>query len=118
VNIISTTGIAKRKNDCDDRGAFNLFQDLMHSWVGYELIKVLLIFGLTPKIRDDLEDWSPDLFNVFTYMGNKKRDTNKEKADRVLTILFQKTQHNSYFTNLPFGSKANFEKCPILYYRW
>ena len=90
----------------------------MHSWVGYELIKVLLIFGLTPKIRDDLEDWSPDLFNVFTYMGNKKRDTNKEEADRVLTILFQKTQHNSYFTKLPFGSKANFEKCPILYYRW
>ena len=84
----------------------------MHSWVGYELVKVLLIFGLTPKIRDDLEDWSPDLFNVFTYMGNKKWDTNKEEADRVLTILFQKTQHNSYFTKLPFGSKANFEKMP------
>ena len=83
----------------------------MHSWVGYELVKVLLIFGLTPKIRDDLEDWSPDLFNVFTYTGNKKRDTNKEKANRVLTILFQKTQHN-YFTKLPFGSKANFEKSP------
>ena len=81
-----------------------MFQDLMHSWVGYELVKVLLIFGLTPKICDDLEDWSPDLFNVFTYMGNKKRDTNKEEANRVLTILFQKTQHNSYFTKLPFGS--------------
>ncbi len=77
-----------------------MFQDLMHSWVGYKLIKVLLIFGLTPKIRDDLEDWSPDLFNVFTYTGNKKGDTNTEEADRVLTILFQKTQHNSYFTKL------------------
>ena len=48
-NIISTTGIAKRKSDCDDRGSFNVFQDLMHSWVRYKLIKVLLIFGLTPK---------------------------------------------------------------------
>jgi hypothetical protein len=89
-----------------------VFQDLVHSWVRYKLVKVLLIFGLTPKICDDLEDWSPDLFNVFTYMGNKKQDTNKEKADRVLTILFQKTQHNSYFTKLPFVSKANFEKMP------
>jgi hypothetical protein len=89
-NIISTTGIAKRKSDCDDRGTFNVFQDLMHFWVGYKLVKVLLIFGLTPKISDDLEDWSPDLFNVFTYMGNKKQDTNKEEADCVLPILFQK----------------------------
>ncbi len=96
-NIISTTSIAKRNGDCDDRGAFNVFQDLIHSWVGYELVKVLLTFGLTLKIHEDLEEWSPDLFNVFTYMGNKKRDTNKEEAERILTILFQKTQHNSYF---------------------
>jgi hypothetical protein len=79
-------------------------------WI--ELDKVLLSFGLTPKICDDLEEWSPDLFSVFTYMGDKKRETNKEEAERILTILFQKTQHNSYFAKLPFGSKANFEKMP------
>ena len=67
VHIISTTAITKRKNDCDDRGAFTVFQELMHSWVGYKLVKVLLIFGLSPKICDDLEDWSPDLFNLFSY---------------------------------------------------
>ena len=89
-----------------------MFQDLMHSWVRYKLVKVLLIFGLTPKIRDDLEDWSPDLFNVFSYMGNKKRDTNKEEANIVLTILFQKLNTTVIFTKLPFGSKANFEKNP------
>jgi hypothetical protein len=43
-------------------------------------------------------------------MGDKKRDTTKEEAKRILTILFQKTQHDSYFAKLPFGSKANFEK--------
>ncbi len=56
-----------------------MFQELMHSWVGYELVKVLLIFGLNPKIRDDLEDWSPDLFNLFSYMGDKKRSKKKKK---------------------------------------
>ncbi len=55
-NIISTTTIAKRKVDYDDRGAFSMFQELMHSWVGYELVKVLLIFGLSPKIQKDLKD--------------------------------------------------------------
>jgi hypothetical protein len=48
----------------------------------------------------------------FYLHGQQKTDTNKEEANRVLTILFQKTQHNSYFTKLPFGSKANFEKMP------
>ena len=79
VHIISTTAITKGKNDCDDRGAFTVFQELMHSWVGYKLIKVLLIFGLNPKIRDDLEDWSPDLFNLFSYMVDKKWSTKKKK---------------------------------------
>jgi hypothetical protein len=61
-----------KKNDFDDRGAFNMFQELMDSWVGYELVKVLLNFGLSPKIWQDLEDWSPDLFNLFSYLGDKQ----------------------------------------------
>jgi hypothetical protein len=79
VHIISTTAITKGKNDCDDRGAFTVFQELMHSWFGYELVKILLIFGLNPKIRDDLKDWSPDLFNLFSYMGDKNGVQKKMK---------------------------------------
>jgi hypothetical protein len=63
-NIISTTPIAKKKVYFDDREAFNMFQELMHSWVGYKLVKVLLNFGLSPKIWRDLENWSPD-FSIF-----------------------------------------------------
>jgi hypothetical protein len=78
-HIISTTSIAKRKNDCDDRGAVTVFKDLMHSWIGYELVKVLLIFGLTPKVRDDLDDWSPDLFNFFPTWAKKNGIQKKKK---------------------------------------
>jgi hypothetical protein len=45
-------------------------------------------------------------------MGDKKQNTKKEEADRLLTILFEKTLHSGYFAKLPFGSKANFEKMP------
>jgi hypothetical protein len=41
-----------------------MFQELMHSWVGYKLVKVLLNFGLSPKIWQDLDDWSPDLYEL------------------------------------------------------
>jgi hypothetical protein len=101
----------QKKVDFDDRGAFNMFQELMHSWVGYELVKVLLNFGLSPKIRQDLEDWSPDLFNLFSYLGNKQWDpSKKEQAERLLTILFDRTQHNGYFAKLPTGSRDKFAK--------
>jgi hypothetical protein len=46
----------------------------------------------------------------FSYIGDKKQNTKKEEADRLLNILFQKTPHSGYFAKLPFGSKANFEK--------
>jgi hypothetical protein len=108
---ISTTSIAKRKVDYDDRRAFNMFQELMHYWVGCKLVKVLLAFGLSPKIRDDLESWSPDLFNLFSYLGDKQWDpSKKERAEELLTILFDKTLHNGYFGKLPFGSKDKFCK--------
>jgi hypothetical protein len=88
-----------------------MFQELMHSWVGYKYVKGLLNFGLSPKIWQDLEDWSPDLFNLFSYLGNKQWDpSKKEQAEHLLTILFDRTLHNRYFTKLPFGRRDKFAK--------
>jgi hypothetical protein len=88
-----------------------MFQELMHSWVGYKLVKVLLNFGLGLKIWQDLEDWSLDLFNLFSGLGNKQRVLQKkEHAELLLTILFDRTLHNGYFAKLPFGSRDKFPK--------
>ncbi len=68
----------QKKNDIEDRGGnHELFEHLMHSWVGYELVKVLLKYGLSPKLWGDLNKWSPDLYKLFSYFGNKKRDSSK-----------------------------------------
>ena len=57
----------KKKVDIEDRGGnHELFEHLMHSWVGYELVKVLLKYGLSPKLRSDLNDWSPELYQLFS----------------------------------------------------
>jgi hypothetical protein len=83
----------------------------MHSWVGFELVQVFIAFGLSPQLRDDLNDFSPDLFNLFSYFGEKQRDSSKkDEAERLLEILFNKTEHNSYFGKLPFGKKTKFLK--------
>ena len=91
----------------------------MHSWVGFELVQVFLAFGLSPQLRDDLNDFSPDLFNLFSYFGEKKRDSSKkDEAERLLQILFNKTEHNSYFGKQPFGKKTKFLKWKIPLFRW
>jgi hypothetical protein len=77
----------------------------MQSWVVYELVKVLHIFGLQPILRKDINEWSEDLFDTFVCLGNKNNEEHKKNTLRVLDILFDKMDHNSYFTKLNFGSK-------------
>ena len=83
----------------------------MHSWVGFELVQVFKAFGLSPKLRNDLNDFSPDLFILFSYIGEKQRDSSKkDEAEWLLHILFNKTEHSSYFGKQPFGKKTQFLK--------
>ncbi len=52
--VISNSAISKKKVEVEDKGGnYGLFEHLMHSWVGYELVKVFLKYGLSPKLRSD-----------------------------------------------------------------
>ena len=88
-----------------------MFEHIIHSWVGYELVKVLLKYGLSPSVRSDLNDWSPDLYELFAYFGEKNRDS-MTRPTKHLTILLDQTNHCSYFEKLGFGKKMKFEKMP------
>jgi hypothetical protein len=72
-------------------------------------VKVLNVFGLPPKIRSDLANWSPDLFATFTYLSSKTNNQHKDKAAKTLDLLFDQTEHNSYFGKLNFGSKEKLQ---------
>jgi hypothetical protein len=106
---IIATKVAKKPFNGIDRGDSLVFQEFIQSWVGYELVKVLNVFGLQPKIRSDLANWSPDLFATFTYLSNRTNNQHKDKATKTLDLLFDQTEHNSYFGKLNFGSKEKFK---------
>ncbi len=56
-----------------DRGQSLLFHEFIQSWVGYELVKVLVTFGLQPThLNCSLKEWSQDLHDIFTYMQTEK----------------------------------------------
>ncbi len=109
VGQIIATKIAKKPLTGIDRGDSLVFQEFIQSWVGYELVKVLNVFGLQPNIRSDLEHWSPTLFATFSYLSSRADERHKRTAITTLDLIFDKTEHNSYFNKLNFGSKENFK---------
>ena len=115
---ILSTRIVKKHLNQTDRGEMLIFQSYMHSWVCYECVKILYFFGLQPKIRSDIEIWSPQLDALFKFFSDKQEYNNhKDVANDVLEILINKTAHTAYFSKLKFGSIQKFHHLdkPILY---
>jgi hypothetical protein len=77
-----------------------IFQQFIHSWLCYELVKALYVFGLQPQIRSEISDWSQELHTLFDYLNNKQHEQHKVIALKVLDTLFDKTKHNSYFKKI------------------
>ncbi len=76
------------------------------------------MFGLQPKIRSDIADWSPNLHNTFSYFTIKKLPEYKDNAMRALNILSNKTEHNSYFVKMYLGVNKKILRPKILRYIW
>jgi hypothetical protein len=107
--ILSTKIVKKKFDGSTDRGENLVFQNYMHSWVCYDLVKIMYMFGLQPTINANLSDWYQDLSVLFKYFSNKKQHIEeKNKATDLLDILLNRTEHTSYFSKLPFGSKQKF----------
>jgi hypothetical protein len=88
-----------------DRGQNLLFHEFIQSWVGYELVKVLVTFGLQPTcLNSSLKEWSQDLPDIFMYMQTKKPEL-KGRATEILDVLFNNTVHSGHWSHVQFGMK-------------
>jgi hypothetical protein len=108
----------KKFEEGTDRGEMLIFQSFMHSWVCYECLKVLSVFGLQPTIRADIESWSPQLRDLLTFYSDKTKNVAYQSgASTAVDVLFDSTDHSSYFGKHSFGSKTKFDTSidPILY---
>jgi hypothetical protein len=112
VSAIIARNIAKQPYPGSDRGQSLLFHEFMHLWVGYELVKVLRVFGLQPTcIREEVKSWSTDLYDFFMYFSDKKGNQDmEENALRILNVILTRTEHDGHFTSIRFGGKSHIEK--------
>jgi hypothetical protein len=117
VAYIIATKIAKKSFEGKDKGESNIFHQFIHYWIHYECVKVLVVFGIQPTIRSDIESWSPDLHAVLMYFTSKTDNLQyKTLALKVLDTLFDNTDHNGYFNKVNIAGKQilNHDPNPIL----
>jgi hypothetical protein len=115
--IISTKIAKKQQTIGTDRGEVLVFQQFMYSWVCYECVKLLAVFGIQPTIRDDVAEWSSELNDLFKYFTNKNSNANLQtSAETTLEILMSKTDHCGIFGKHSFGTKLYLKKSsnPVL----
>ena len=92
--ILSTKIAMKKFEEGTDRGEMLIFQSFMHSWVCYECLKVLSVFGLQPTIRADIGSWSPQLCDLFTFYSDKTKNVECQiGAAKAVDLLFDSTDH-------------------------
>jgi hypothetical protein len=81
----------------------------MQSWLEYELVKVLIAFGLQPTMLNaSLEHWLPDLYNLFTYHVKSKNADMAKNTSQVVNVLFNKTLHFKNWSKVKFGTMQDF----------
>jgi hypothetical protein len=91
---VITTSIARLPFTQANRGQSLLFHEFMQSLVGYELVKVLETFGLQLfTLSDSLKEWSPDLYDIFSYMQTKK----SEMKENTLQIVCPFQSNSAYW---------------------
>jgi hypothetical protein len=81
-----------------------MFHKMIQTWVMYENVKVLYLFGLKPTVNNNLETWSANIYNLVKYVNDKKRDD--RNAVRAVKILFQKTAHTANWIRCTFGAQT------------
>ncbi len=91
------TFVAKIKQNqppVKDRGAKVVWEDMIHSWVLYEVVKVIYLFGLNPGINKHCKKTSPD---IHQYLKDMEEGTASTESVELNNILFNKTKHRSNF---------------------
>ena len=95
-----------------DRGKHATYEEMIQTWVTYEVVKVLYLFGLNPTHRSNLEEIAPDIERYIVYIESNILDDDDDDEDEeshqgiknIHEIIFKHTQHSGIFEKCTFAS--------------
>jgi len=103
-----------------DRGKHATYEEMIQTWVTYEVVKVLYLFELNPTHRCNIEEIAPEIEKYITYIESNILDDDDDDEDeeshqgiKTFKKQFSKTlSTREYSKNVPFqvGPKLNGRK--------
>jgi hypothetical protein len=96
---VITKHITRTNNEITkNKGASGLFQEMIQTWVTYELVKVIHIFGLGPACATHIREFAPNLYDYLFYLEDTNENKDFEnKAKYVQEQLIKNTLHSRVF---------------------
>ena len=84
--------IAKQESDTSitDRGNPQFFYEVVQYWVAFELVQVFHKYGLNPKFKSNIDEWSKYLHCLVQFLKKIPQTKDEEKrAQECIEILFE-----------------------------
>jgi hypothetical protein len=78
-----------------DRGGPGIYEEMIKTWVLYELVKVLYLFGLNRGIRDSCDWAAPE---IYQYLIAMEEGYATNESVELNNNLFYLTKHKSRFS--------------------
>ena len=90
----------RKKVDYADKGAPQFFYEIVQYWVAYDLVKIIVKYGLIPDFNNNLKIWSSDIYDIVSFLRNTTMsDNQKIQGNLCLDTLYEtsKTVHWTQF---------------------
>jgi len=94
-----------------DRGKHATYEEMIQTWVTYEVVKVMYLFGLSPTPRSNLGKIAPEIEKYILHIESNKLDDDDddendeyEEIKNTHEIIFKNTQHSGLFEKCTFAS--------------
>ena len=96
--------MAHHKNEVKkDRGKHGTYQEMIQTWVTYEVVKVIFLYGLNPEPNTTIPKKLAPQLNAYIQHIKNPTESTFEGADTVHKTLFNETSHSSYFLRCKFA---------------
>ncbi len=79
-----------------DRGGPGIYEEMIKTWVLYELVKVLYLFGLNPGKSKSCKSAAPEIYH---YLKDMEEGGANEDSVSLNNVLFNLTKHKSRFSH-------------------
>jgi hypothetical protein len=107
-SFVIATYLSKLDIEGRDRGKHAIYLEMIQTWVTYEVVKVLYIYGLNPERSEQLETVAPHIETYIKYVIDTESNfASHADAKEIHEVLLNKTQHAGTFAKCNFSGMAD-----------